>query len=168
MEHDELQTTNTVAAPLLSTVTVKLPTFWALNPATWFHQAEAQFSLRNITTSETYFHVVSVLDGETSVQVAPFLLNTCIPISYVELKELLLDTYRLWDDEQAHSFSNITDLRDRKPSEVMDQMLLLHGQKPPTFCSGTPLRNCYLLLYATPSWHFPPPILVPGPAKRTA
>lgn len=85
--------------------------------------------LRNITMSETkYFYVMSSLDAETSVRMAPLLQDLRTPYSYAELKQLLLDTYRLTEDEQAHAFSCITELGDCKPSQVMDQMILLHGR----------------------------------------
>ena len=38
---------------------IKLPTFWVLNPDAWFVQAEAQFALRHMPQDKTkYFHVI--------------------------------------------------------------------------------------------------------------
>lgn len=118
----------------MEAVAVKLPILWISNLNAWFQQAEAQFVLHNMTTSETrYFYVVSVLDAPTAVRVAPFLLKLRTPNGYTELKTLLLDTFGLSDDERARSFSSITDLGDRHPSEVMDRMLLLLGWEEPNF-----------------------------------
>lgn len=121
-------------SPALAVVAVKLPAFWTMNPEAWFHHAEVQFAFRNISLEEThYFYVVSSLDAATSVRVAPFLLNLVPRYSYTELKKLLLDTYRLSDDERARLFLNMIKLGDRRPSEVMDQMLFLHGRESPNF-----------------------------------
>ena len=51
-------------------VSLKLPIFWTTQPAVWFAQTEAQFTLRGISADETkYYHVVSVLDQETATRV---------------------------------------------------------------------------------------------------
>ena len=38
------------SAVSLTTVSVKLPTFWTDSPEVWFIQAEAQFEVKRITT----------------------------------------------------------------------------------------------------------------------
>jgi hypothetical protein len=44
-------------------VTVRLPSFRAKRPASWFTQAEAQFHLAGITNELTqFYHVISQLD----------------------------------------------------------------------------------------------------------
>lgn len=116
------------STPALTAVTVKLPTFSTLNPEAWFQHAEAQFVLQNVTSSEMrYFPIVSALDAPTLIRVAPILSNFCTPHNYVELKTLLLETFSLSNNKQAHSFTSITELGDRRPSAVMEQMLLLYG-----------------------------------------
>lgn len=72
---------------------------------------------------------------------APLLLDLRTPYFYMELKQCLLDMYRLSEDERACSFSNITELSDCKPSEVMDQMDLMHRQEPPTFLLCYAFKN---------------------------
>ena len=44
-----------LSAVPLTTVSVKLPTFWTDSPEVWFIQAEAQFENKRITTSRTKF-----------------------------------------------------------------------------------------------------------------
>lgn len=51
--------------------------------------------------------------------------------------------------QATRAFNNITKLGDRKPSEVMDQMLLLHGREPPTFL----LRYAFKKLLPPPVRH---------------
>lgn len=122
------------STPAVSPVKIKLPNFWTQNPEAWFQHAEAQFALWNVTSSEThYFYVDSTLDACTAVRVAPFLTNFRTPHDYMELKTLLLDTFGLLDDERAYSSTCITEVGDRHPSDVMDQMLLLHCHKERNF-----------------------------------
>jgi hypothetical protein len=43
-------------------VAVRLPLFWAQQPAVWFAQAEAQFFLASVSSKKTKFlHVISQL-----------------------------------------------------------------------------------------------------------
>ena len=62
----------------INAVGVKLPTFYRHNPDGWFINAEAQFALSRITDERTkFFHVVKVLDMETSAEVQQFLADVC-------------------------------------------------------------------------------------------
>ena len=40
----------------LTTVYIKLPTFWTDSPEVWFLQAESQFAIKHMTTFLTKFH----------------------------------------------------------------------------------------------------------------
>ena len=51
----------------LTTVSVKLPTFWTDSPEVWFIQAEAQFEVKRITTSRTKFnHCLAALPQDVA------------------------------------------------------------------------------------------------------
>jgi hypothetical protein len=51
-------------------VSVRLPTFWAKRPASWFAQAEAQFHLAGITNERTqFYHIISQLDEKYVAEV---------------------------------------------------------------------------------------------------
>lgn len=116
----------------VQTVALKLPTFWTSCPAAWFAQTEAQFALRQITTDETkYFHVVAALDSDTAARSLPIISAPPKVNKYHELKNFLMSTFGLTETERADTLLNINGLGDRKPSELMDSMLVLLGQHKP-------------------------------------
>ena len=112
-------------------VAIKLPTFWAQQPEVWFLQAEAQFHIRKITDDTTkYYHVVAALDQETSGRILSTLSSPPTDNKYTDLKQRLLTTFGLSKREQASKLLHLHPLGDRKPSELMDEMLSLladHG-----------------------------------------
>jgi len=112
-------------------VALKLPVFWHTSPNTWFIQAEAQFALRNITIDETrYYHVVSSLDQDTARQLEDILAQPPTEGKYDNLKERLLRTFRLSESERAAKLLRLSGLGDRRPSQLMEEMLHLHQDKP--------------------------------------
>lgn len=113
---------------------LKLPTFWADNPETWFAQAESQFATRNITVDETKFHhVVAVLDGETAVHANTILLNPPATEKYKAIKDFLTSTYGLTEAERAEKLLTMDELGTRKPSKLMSTILHLYGPTQPSF-----------------------------------
>ena len=115
-------------------VAIKLPTFWSEQPRIWFTQAEAQFAIRNITSDDTkYYHVVAALDQTTAKRVVSVLENPPETDKYKALKDTLLDTYGLSDDERASQLLHLPGLGDAKPSELMDNMMALLGKHTPCF-----------------------------------
>ena len=57
-------------------VSMKLPPFWEIDPATWFVNVETQFALANIVTDETkYNYVVANLDSKFWTEVKEILRN---------------------------------------------------------------------------------------------
>ena len=112
-------------------VAIKLPTFWAQQPEVWFLQAEAQFHIRKITDDTTkYYHVVAALDQETSGRILSTLSSPPTDNKYTDLKQRLLTTFGLSKRERASKLLHLHPLGDRKPSELMDEMLSLladHG-----------------------------------------
>ena len=110
-------------------VSLKLPIFWTSQPAVWFAQTEAQFTLRGISADETkYYHVVSVLDQETVTRLLD--LISCPPADnkYGTLKSRLIDTFGLSRQERATRLLHLRPLGDSKPSSLMDEMLALLGE----------------------------------------
>lgn len=134
-------TTATFGEPRLSTdclrmtesaVALKLPTFWASQPRAWFIQAEAQFTLRNITADDTkYYHLVAALDQQSAERLLDVLEQPPAEGKYDQLKARLLGTFGLTQQQRASRLLNIAGLGDRRPSELMDEMLALLGDHRP-------------------------------------
>ena len=93
-------------------------------------QAEAQFHIHKITDDTTkYYHVVAALDQETSGRILSTLSSPPTD-KYTDLKQRLLTTFGLSKHERASKLLHLHPLGDRKPSELMDEMLSLladHG-----------------------------------------
>ena len=109
-------------------VAIKLPTFWSNQPEVWFIQAEAQFHLRKITDDTTIsYHVVAALDMEISKRIYDILSSPPAQNKYQALKTRLLGAYGITKRHKACKLLHLRSLGDRKPSEVMDEMLALLG-----------------------------------------
>jgi len=115
----------------LNAVAIKLPTFWTAQPTVWFAQAEAQFNIRNVTQDSTkYYYVVSALDQATAARVVDELSHPPETGKYENLKTKLLNTFGLTRRDRAARLLHLNDIGDRKPSELMDEILsLLDGHK---------------------------------------
>lgn len=116
----------------VNAVAIKLPTFWTDQPKVWFTQAEAQFHIRKITEDLTkYYYVVSSLDQTTAGRILHVLGNPPEQGKYEDLKKKLIATFGLSRRDRASKLLHLSDLGDRKPSELMDEILsLLDGHKP--------------------------------------
>ena len=114
-------------------VSIKLPSFWTQQPEVWFLQVEAQFNIRKITNDATkFYYIVSALDQATSNRVLDVLSSPPDANKYETLKKRLLDSFGLTRRDRACKLLHYHQLGDRKPSEVMDEMLaLLQGHE---FC----------------------------------
>lgn len=114
---------------MANAVAIKLPTFWTNQPAVWFIQTEAQFATRNITDDTTKYHyVVAALDQSTAARLLDILAQPPSTDKYSGLKKRLLSTFGFSRRERACRLLNMRGLGDRKPSELMDEMLgLLDG-----------------------------------------
>jgi len=118
----------------LDSVSIKLPTFWTTSPEAWFVLAEAQFAIRNITNQETqYYHVVASLDTATANRALSILTSPPLQEKYTTLKNFLLSSFSLSEEERAMALLNMNNLGDKKPSELMDEMLALLGDHKPCF-----------------------------------
>ena len=119
--------TNTVAET--NAVAIKLPTFWTQQPDVWFLQTEAQFNIRKITDDTTkFYYLVSALDQATSCRVLDVLSSPPASGKYNALKNRLLGSFGLSKRDRACKLLHPHPLGDRKPSELMDEMLgLLDG-----------------------------------------
>jgi hypothetical protein len=109
-------------------VSLKLPTFWTVQPEVWFAQAEAQFSLRGVSRDETkYFYVLSALDQDTATRLLDLISQPPSANKYETLKDRLISTFGLNRRERASRLLHFRPLGDSKPSALMDEMLSLLG-----------------------------------------
>ena len=105
-------------------VAVKLPEFWSGNVSIWFRQCEAQFRLSNVTSEQVkYDYVVQKLDNDTVSRVQDVLLNPPVDRPYSEIKERLLACFVKSDYEKLQEFTNIPQLGDQRPTQLMDRLL---------------------------------------------
>ena len=118
----------------VSSVSIKLPTFWPHRAKTWFHQADAQFGLRRITEDDTkYWHVVASLDDDSATRVMKLMDNPPEKNKYEAIKAKLLDAYTLTERKRADMLLDMKDLNSKTPKEVMDSMLAIHGDCEPDY-----------------------------------
>ena len=128
-----------VAAQLpLTTVSVKLPSFWTDSPEVWFLQAEAQFENKGITVSRTKFtHCVAALPQDVACRLLD-LVRAPPADPYAALRRRLIQMYSLSDFQRYQALQSLPLLSDQRPSELMDKMLVLlpEDEKPGFFFRG--------------------------------
>lgn len=88
--------TSTCSAANVSAMSVKLPDFYATDPASWCLSAKAQFGLRAVFSDDTkYWYILSALDMETSACAVRAVSNIPPRKKYSTLKRLLLKAFFL-------------------------------------------------------------------------
>ena len=122
-------------------VGLKLTVFWADHPRVWLQQAEAPFSLRNITYDTKYHYVVAALDKSTAVRVIDILEDPPQTGKYANLKKRLTDIFSLLQRQRADRLLDVKCLRDR-PSQLIDEMLALLGDHKPCMLFESLFLRC--------------------------
>lgn len=114
---------------MIVAVNLKLPTFWSNNMDTWFAQAEAQFSVRNICLEEMrYCYVITALDNAASIRVVPLLSLLPNQHNYSDLKK----TFGQSPDQRAWPILSISELSKHLPQSLWT-LLWLHSHETPSF-----------------------------------
>ncbi|XP_050440416.1 uncharacterized protein LOC126845659 [Adelges cooleyi] len=104
--------------PHVFRVGIKIPPFWPEDPAVWFAQLEAQFTLANITQDSTkYYHAISQPDGPVIKEVKDIVSNTP---ETVKNKKSTVSIDRL---KPAYFISNPSNSVERLPSKPADEEL---------------------------------------------
>lgn len=120
---------SSTALTLIAAVSIKLPEFYQADPLSWFLQAEAQFGIWGITKDKTKFwHILSTLDAETSACAAQVISPAKAGEKYTELQDSLLKAFCLSCWEHADRILSTTELRDQKPSALMNCLLMTLGE----------------------------------------
>lgn len=102
---------------------VRLPSFWPNNPATWFIQAEAQFSVFKISKDETkYCLTIAALPAETCESVIDIIAEPPIANKYTTLKTTLITRHSASESKRLETLLEKVELGDRKPSALFRSM----------------------------------------------
>ncbi len=100
--------------------------FWPHNPDIWFKQLESKFRICNITSSTTKFDLtLDTLPAEVCSNISDSLsaIDEFADDAYDQLKTLLITRYTKDRWTRAFELLELPDLGDRKPSDLMRQML---------------------------------------------
>lgn len=138
MNPDEQQTSSEPSSELnsttseahLSSVQVRLPSFWSKNPRAWFCQVEAQFHLRRITTQiSRYYHVLSSLPPELADEIDDVLAAPPPPNAYDHLKATILARTTESENSRLRQLLNAEELGDRRPTRLLHRVCQLLGMR---------------------------------------
>lgn len=114
--------------PPVNAVQLKLPVFFRKDPEVWFNLIETQFTLHHIATDQTKFsHLCSVLDAEVASRVRTKILEPPQDGKYDSLKEAIIRAYGESDTAKMNRLMTSTELGDRRPSELLEEMRRLAG-----------------------------------------
>ena len=116
----------------VSNTAVTLPQFWKENPRAWYKRIEAQFSLKNITQADTKVnHILAKLDGPVTETLMD-ILDEDGPVTqqtYDDIKGRLCRVYELTPEQRADRLLDTSALGDRRPTELMQELLKLAGKE---------------------------------------
>ncbi len=106
---------------------VRLPDFHADSPQCWFDCLDSTFATANITQSITKFHwAMSKLPFSLIATVRPLSRDpTTVADLYKELKELLLRSYGLSDEQMTNKWLDYPMCSDTRPSVLWDNLTAL-------------------------------------------
>ena len=125
-------------------VHMKLPTFWPDAAEVWFAQADAQFAIRNVSSSKTkFYHAVAVLPQDVASQILDLIRAPPTSEPYEVLRERLIKLYTLNDYQRFEALVSLPLSGDQKPSHLMNRMLALlpDDYKPDFILRGLFLRR---------------------------
>ena len=131
----------------IAAVSLKLPTFWPVDPEVWFAQVEAQFTTRGITAQRTKFdYVISSLSPEFATEVRDLLLRPPEDTPYDTLKTELVKRTAASEQRKLQQLISGEELGDRKPTQLLLRIQQLLGDKVGTadVPSSSFLRKLFL------------------------
>jgi len=106
---------------------VKLPTIWTTQIRSWFQTAESQFGTYAVNHPRQRFDLlVAALTDEARMHAKAVVENPdAFQDPYLALRGRLLEVYQPSTWQLAAEFLQHKDLGDRKPSDLLDEMLAL-------------------------------------------
>ncbi|XP_063635129.1 uncharacterized protein LOC134805855 [Cydia splendana] len=107
---------------------IKVPAFWADNPAVWFAQLEAQFDLARITSDSTkFYHAMAQLEREIAAEVEDIIINPPKENKYLTLKTELIRRLSVSQQQKEKQLLMHEELGSRKPSQFLRHLIHLAG-----------------------------------------
>ncbi|XP_045498523.1 uncharacterized protein LOC123696400 isoform X3 [Colias croceus] len=127
----------------LNKVGVRLPPFWADDPALWFAQVEGQFFLAGITSDTTkFYHISSQLEQRFAQEVKDIIKNPPAENKYKKLKTELIKRLTASQERRIQQLLAQEELGDRKPSQFLRHLQNLAGPAVPDEFLRTLWTDC--------------------------
>lgn len=113
-------------------VGVRLPPFWADEPAVWFAQIECSFALSGVKDDDTKYHYVSAqLEHRYAAEVKDILVNPPAKGKYEKLKSELIKRLSASREKELTQLLMHEELGDRRPSAFLRHLQHLAGPNIP-------------------------------------
>ena len=104
----------------------QLPAFWRDDAEGWFQNCEAQFVIKGIKDPMTkYYYCLAKLDSDIARRVRDIVRAPTDSGTYDRLRNRLCLAYELTDDQRVDKMLTTSALGDRKPTELMAELLEL-------------------------------------------
>lgn len=109
---------------------LQLPPYCLRNPRVWFHQIEAVFVTRHITSQSTKFlYVIQSLPGDVAAEVEDLLENIPSENPYDVLRTAIITRTGQSETKMLRDLFTTVELGDRTPSQLLRHMRSLLGGK---------------------------------------
>ena len=106
-------------------VSISLPQFWESDVDLWFAAIEQQFQLRNVFDErERFSYVLAALDFNV-IRKIQYVVRNPGPNPYLFLKQALVKSYAISENDRFDILLNRLELGDRKPTELLAEMRVL-------------------------------------------
>ncbi|XP_018376537.1 PREDICTED: uncharacterized protein LOC108769827 [Trachymyrmex cornetzi] len=118
----------------------RIPPFWKENPALWFVQVEAAFSISRITYDDTkYRYVVLHLDNTALPFVSDIIANPPLIGRYQALKDRIIRSFDETGESKLRKLIRGNEIGDDKPSNFLQRLRNLAGGQ----CNDSVLRTLF-------------------------